>query len=109
MDYSAAVIPVTRADKNLDRFDKDYKPLSELDHMNWEACESGYVLTISAYLRSGVYCAVLTRFALQYTDDADIYDGAPVGLQIVARRYEEEKVWAIAKIVSAALKAAGVD
>jgi amidase len=41
-------------------------------------------------------------------DDADIYDGAPVGVQLVARKYEEEKVWAIAKIVSTALKTAGV-
>jgi amidase len=32
-------------------------------------------------------------------DDPEAYDGAPVGLQIVARKYEEEKVWAIAKIV----------
>ena len=41
-------------------------------------------------------------------DDPDVYDGAPVGVQLVARKYEEEKVWAIAKIVSAALKTAGV-
>jgi hypothetical protein len=32
-------------------------------------------------------------------DDPEAYDGAPVGLQIVARKYDEEKVWAIAKIV----------
>jgi len=33
-----------------------------------------------------------------------MYDGAPVGLQIVARKYEEEKVLAIAKIVSTVLE-----
>lgn len=37
------------------------------------------------------------------TDDPEIYDGAPVGLQIVARKFEEEKVLAIAKTVYAAL------
>ena len=37
-----------------------------------------------------------------------MYDGAPIGVQIVARKHEEEKVWAIAKIVTAALKTAGV-
>ncbi len=37
-------------------------------------------------------------------DDPKAYDGAPVGLQIVARKYEEEKVWAIAKIVDSILK-----
>ena len=39
-----------------------------------------------------------------YQDDPEIYDGAPVGLQIVARKHQEEKVWAVAKIVDAALK-----
>jgi Asp-tRNA(Asn)/Glu-tRNA(Gln) amidotransferase A subunit family amidase len=34
-----------------------------------------------------------------YLDDPEIYDGAPVGVQIVARKYEEEKIWAIGKIV----------
>jgi hypothetical protein len=38
------------------------------------------------------------------TDDADVYHGGPVGVQIMARKFEEEKVWAIAKIVSAALR-----
>jgi len=36
-----------------------------------------------------------------------VYDGAPVGLQIVARKWEEEKVWAIAKIVDAGVKERG--
>ena len=43
----------------------------------------------------------------RHQDDPEIYDGAPVGLQIVARKHEEEKVWAIAKIVDAALTAKG--
>lgn len=43
--------------------------------------------------------AVLT----QLLDDLDVYHGAPVGLQIVARKFEEEKILAIAKIVCAAL------
>ena len=40
-------------------------------------------------------------------DDPEIYDGAPVGLQLVARKFEEEKIWAIAKIVCSAMKWAG--
>ncbi|KAL9627242.1 MAG: hypothetical protein Q9204_006710 [Flavoplaca sp. TL-2023a] len=74
LDYSAAVIPVTRADKSVDIFDHDYRPLNEVDRKNWEAY------------------------------DPETYDGAPVGLQIVARKWEEEKVWAIAKIIDTALK-----
>ncbi|KAL8993932.1 MAG: hypothetical protein Q9188_007204, partial [Gyalolechia gomerana] len=74
MDYSAAVIPVTTADKSVDTFDHGYQPLNEVDRKNWEAY------------------------------DPETYDGAPVGLQIVARKWEEEKVWAIAKILDTALK-----
>ena len=40
MDYSAAVIPVTRADQEIDLRDDSYKPLNEKDRMNWEACKS---------------------------------------------------------------------
>lgn len=42
-------------------------------------------------------------------DDPDIYDGAPIGIQIVARKYEEEKVWAVGRIVDAILRTAGID
>jgi hypothetical protein len=38
MDYSAAVIPVIKADKTLDTFNEHYKPLNEIDRLNWEAC-----------------------------------------------------------------------
>ncbi|WEW57130.1 amidase [Emydomyces testavorans] len=69
MDYSAVVIPVTKADKTHDKTDKGYKPLNDLDARNWEAY------------------------------DPEIYDGAPVGVQIVGRKYEEEKMLAIGRII----------
>ncbi|KAF8421819.1 amidase signature domain-containing protein [Tirmania nivea] len=75
MSYSAAVIPVTLADKTLDPYDKSYQPRGEVDKLNWEAY------------------------------DPEIYHGAPVGVQIVAKKYEEEKVLAIAKVINAALLA----
>ncbi|KAG8159868.1 hypothetical protein KVR01_010505 [Diaporthe batatas] len=74
LNYSVAVIPVTKADKSLDPIDTNYKPRGKADRSNWEAY------------------------------DPDVYDGAPVGLQIVARRFEEEKVLAVAKIIHRALK-----
>lgn len=40
MNYSAVVIPVTRADKDLDPFDTHYQPLNDIDRKNWEACKS---------------------------------------------------------------------
>lgn len=78
LNYSVCVIPVSTANKDIDVIDKGYRPLNENDRKNWEAY------------------------------DPDIYDGAPIGVQIVARKHEEEKIWAIAKIVTAALKTAGV-
>ncbi|KAF1832858.1 general amidase [Decorospora gaudefroyi] len=70
LDYCTAVIPVTRADRAVDLVDPGYKPMNDADAKNW----AGY--------------------------DPEAYDGAPVGLQIVCRKYEEEKVCAIARIVS---------
>ena len=33
-------------------------------------------------------------------DDPEKYDGGPVGLQVIARRFEEEKVLEILEIIS---------
>lgn len=86
------MIPVTKADQTVDKADPNYEPLNNVDAQNWDACK------------------FLDRFRLRIhsnylvADDAAIYDGAPVGVQIVARKYEEEKVWAIAKIVDDIIK-----
>ena len=74
LDNSVAVVPVTTADKSVDVFDETYEPLNDLDAQNWKWY------------------------------DPEAYDGAPVGLQIVARKYEEEKVLAMAKIVDLVLQ-----
>jgi amidase len=42
----------------------------------------------------------LTRTA----DDPEIYDGAHVGLQIVGRRFQEEKILAITEMLAGALE-----
>ncbi|RBR25087.1 uncharacterized protein FIESC28_02144 [Fusarium coffeatum] len=73
-NYSAVIIPTIRADAAIDVFDDSYKPLGDLDKKNWQAY------------------------------DASVYDGAPVGIQIVGRKFEEEKCLAIAKIVRAVLQ-----
>ncbi|KAB5559941.1 amidase signature domain-containing protein [Coniochaeta sp. 2T2.1] len=73
LNLASAVIPVTKADKSQDPFDKGYEPRSDLDRKVWESY------------------------------DPEIYDGAPVGLQIMGRKFEEEKVLAIAQVVYAAL------
>lgn len=38
LNYSFVVIPVTKADKNLDVADESYQPLNATDKLNWEAC-----------------------------------------------------------------------
>ncbi|KAI0541303.1 amidase signature domain-containing protein [Xylaria digitata] len=76
LNYSVVVIPVTKADKHIDVTDKSYEPANEIDRLNWEAY------------------------------DPEIYDGAPMGVQVVARKFEEEKILSIAKIVVAALETA---
>ena len=40
LDYSTCVIPVTYADKNIDKKDNTYKPVSDKDKQNWDNCIS---------------------------------------------------------------------
>ncbi|KAK0717215.1 amidase signature domain-containing protein [Lasiosphaeria miniovina] len=80
LNYSSTVIPVTKADMHLDAgsgsgLSSSYEPLSPIGKLNWDA------------------------------NDAEKYYGGLVGVQAVARKFEEEKVLAIAGIVAAALRA----
>ncbi|KAM0175988.1 hypothetical protein ACHAPF_005122 [Botrytis cinerea] len=72
LDYTALVIPITHAEKNVDEHHV-YVPVSAKDMRNW-----------TAY-------------------DKEVYDGAPVGIQIVGRVYEEERIIGVAEIVEQAL------
>jgi amidase len=92
LDYSSSVIPVTAADKEVDKADASRNPLNKIDEWNYNECEP-----VSKMLLVNLTSA----------DNADLYHGAPVGLQIVTRKYEEEKAWALAKILSNALRTAG--
>lgn len=38
LNYSAVVIPVTKANKHLDLVDESYQPLNAIDQKNWDAC-----------------------------------------------------------------------
>lgn len=64
LDYPALVFPVTRVDPALDTLDNDYQPMNEKDDYNHQLWQSG----------------------------PEKYQGAPVSLQLVGRRYEDEKV-----------------
>ncbi|KIW75355.1 hypothetical protein Z517_10096 [Fonsecaea pedrosoi CBS 271.37] len=69
LDYTSVVVPVTIADKNIDKYADGYTPINEQDKEVFE------------------------------TYDADLFDGAHVSVQIVGRRFTEEKMLAIAEYV----------
>ncbi|KLJ11647.1 hypothetical protein EMPG_13187 [Blastomyces silverae] len=74
LDYSSVVIPVTTADKAVDILDAGYTPLNDTD----KAIHDEY--------------------------DAEIYDCAPVSLQLVGRRFQEEKLIALAEYLGEEVK-----
>lgn len=101
------MIPVTRADQEIDLADDSYQPLNEKDRKNWEACK---MFSLSPASLKFVFfkCLFSYLYPIKLTiDNPQIYHGAPVGVQIVGRKHEEEKVWAIASIVEKILQEAG--
>ena len=39
LDYTSCVVPVTLADKSVDKYDPQYKPISDLDKQVYETCK----------------------------------------------------------------------
>lgn len=73
LDYPAVVLPITVADKSVDVLDESYIPCNERD-------TEGYAMY-----------------------DPDLFDGAPVSLQLVGRALAEEKLLAVANAVDRAV------
>jgi amidase len=63
------VVPVTTSDKSVDKYEDGYTPINDQDKE-----------VVDAY-------------------DAELYDGAHVSVQIVGRRFTEEKMLAIAEYI----------
>lgn len=78
MDYAAGVLPVTKVDVNRDKVPSTFKPRN-----------------------------ILEERAYRQYDAADA-DGLPLGVQVVGRRLEEEKVLEGMKRVEGALRDQGV-
>ncbi|KAF2703356.1 amidase [Pleomassaria siparia CBS 279.74] len=74
LDYTTGVVPVTFADRFKDHAELDYVPISDKDRVNWR-----------------LY-------------DKDLFDGSPVGVQIMGQRFQEEKVLAMMGAVRDALQ-----
>ncbi|KAI4129007.1 MAG: hypothetical protein LQ338_002474 [Usnochroma carphineum] len=77
LDYTACTLPVTTVDQHIDTVDPSFKPVGELDR----------------------------KVAESY--DPEIYDGAHVGVQLIGRRLQEEKVLAVTEYVAALLERCG--
>ena len=78
LDYSAGVMPVTRVDGMLDKLSRTFRPRNKIE----KDAYAGY--------------------------DADGMHGMPVGVQIVGRRLEEEKVLEGMKLIEGILKNKGI-
>lgn len=74
LDYTSVTVPVTEVDKNVDGKLEGFSPLNEVDRKT------------------------------QDTYDPETYDGAPVAIQLVGRRLQEEKMLALAKYFGDAVK-----
>jgi Asp-tRNA(Asn)/Glu-tRNA(Gln) amidotransferase A subunit family amidase len=73
LEYAAAVFPVTTVNTELDIKDTSYVPKNEKDKFNWD-----------------LY-------------NPEIYANAPVGLQLVTGRWEDEKCMAVLKEIELAM------
>jgi amidase len=73
LDYTSLAVPVTAADKNVDKYPDGYEPMNNDDKAAFDAY------------------------------DGEIFDGAHVSVQVVGRRYTEEKMIAIVEYIESLL------
>ncbi|KAI5292011.1 Acetamidase [Ascosphaera acerosa] len=105
LDYSAVAFPVTQADRLLDaRAEPEpYVPLSPADEQCYRDCEAP-LLPFSPFHLSQHEHMAMTAALTPLSDDLEVYHGAPVGLQLVGRRYEEEKLITLVRYLSTRIK-----
>jgi len=74
LDYTAVAIPITFADRDLDKVGPDFTPLTEKDRMN-----------MASY-------------------DAEAYHGAPAGVLLIGKRLDEERLLSMAQLAADAVR-----
>ena len=89
LDYPAAAFPIDKVDKSVDlRYErKEY--MTDTDEQEWRKCK---------------YCPFPSCRLLIPEDDPETFHGLPVSLQIVGRRFEDEKVLAILEHIHKVIK-----
>ena len=75
------VFPVTRVNPEIDRYEGDFKPWNDKDQYVHDLCET---------FRIDKTSILLSNYKID--KDPEIYRDVPISLQLVGRRYEEEKV-----------------
>ena len=106
LDFTNVVIPVTFADKRVDRTSPDFKPLTEQDRTNMALCTLALSSRWQVVLQLGSQRTNLKGpqlGLLTAADDPDVHDGAPAAIQIVGRRLDEERLLSMAQLVVEAL------
>eukprot|EP01117_Protostelium_nocturnum_P011702 TRINITY_DN4258_c0_g1_i1.p1 TRINITY_DN4258_c0_g1~~TRINITY_DN4258_c0_g1_i1.p1 ORF type:complete len:371 (-),score=119.00 TRINITY_DN4258_c0_g1_i1:53-1165(-) len=83
LDYTVGVVPASAVDATVDKMDQ---------HPDW--------------FNQDRQKSLLEKITYGYYDP-DVQDGAPLGIQIVGRKYEEEKVLKMMKVVDDALEQSG--
>lgn len=78
LDYPALVFPVSRVDQERDGKEEGFEPRNEKDRYNYDLCEFG--------MNGDVFVANATA------DEPEKYRDAPICLQLVGRRYDDEKI-----------------
>jgi amidase len=96
LDFPNIVIPVTFADKAVDKVGRDYTPLTEKDQTNMALC-----MQLSPVC---VYISPQFQLANSNADDPEAHDGAPAAVQIFGRRWDEERLLSMAQLVTDALE-----
>lgn len=117
LDYPAIVFPVSKVDPQIDLAEREFEFMNEQDLYNHSLCLlflSSFTGSYSASMYNKIRAPSppktphlvyslgwlptifadkkLIYFYPHILDDPEIYQGAPISLQLVGRRYEDEKV-----------------
>ncbi|KAI9656081.1 MAG: hypothetical protein M1821_005142 [Bathelium mastoideum] len=82
LDYPALVFPVSKVDAALDPIESEYQPMNEKDEEVFRACKYPITLKNLSKMRNPTF----------HPDNPHKFENAPISLQLVGRRYEDEKV-----------------
>lgn len=94
LGYAALTVPTTTVSREKDMPSKewlDYVPRNAADKFNKEQCKAPFF-------------SILVEVLTVATDDVDLVNGMPVGVQVVGGRFGDEKCVAVAKAIEQAMK-----